>query len=174
MNEIIFRDVNHDAQNDILNKVLSKGFVDFNVLVPAPLNIWQGGLGAKEKTAFKEKNWYDWNMANWGTKWNAYGEEERGVKNVIHTEDTLTLIFQTAWSPPRMWICALFNATELPFEHNWLSEGCSEAHAAKYFFRGEGDFRSPAWEENIAGDDLYRHLHVLLWGAEPEDKKEKE
>lgn len=35
-------------------------------------------------------NWYDWNIKNWGTKWNASDSEEKGGK----------ITFQTAWSPP--------------------------------------------------------------------------
>jgi hypothetical protein len=172
LNEIIFRNVNSDIQEYILKKVLKDGFIDFNVLVPAPLNIWQGNVGAKEKTAFKNKIWHDWNIENWGTKWNAYGQEDPGVKNVARTEDTLTFVFQTAWSPPRLWICALINATQLPFEHNWLDQGSNQGHTDKYFFSGERDCCFLNWEEGIAGDDLYRHLHILLWGYEPEgDKK---
>lgn len=40
-------------------------------------------------------SWYDWAIANWGTKWNAY-EIER-------TSDT-AIKFQTAWSAPLVWL----------------------------------------------------------------------
>jgi hypothetical protein len=168
INEIIFRDAGHDVQEDILKKVLKNGFVDFSVLVPPPLNIWQGNTGGKEKTAFGNKIWSDWNRENWGTKWNAYGQNDEDPENVARTGDTLTLVFQTAWSPPKLWICALFNAVGLPFEHNWLSEGESKAHAAKYFFEGEKEYKTPAWEEQDADEKIYRRLHILLWGDGPE------
>jgi hypothetical protein len=42
-----------------------------------------------EKCGFD--NWYDWSIANWGTKWNAY------ESNAIGDD---TIIFQTAWSTP--------------------------------------------------------------------------
>jgi hypothetical protein len=51
-----------------------------NVFVPRPLS--------------EEENWYDWNVSNWGTKWDV-------VPNI--TEDNtnqITLTFDTAWSPP--------------------------------------------------------------------------
>lgn len=37
--------------------------------------------------------WYDWNIANWGTKWNAYGQNDK------RSNDD-TIYFQTAWSSP--------------------------------------------------------------------------
>jgi hypothetical protein len=37
--------------------------------------------------------WYNWSVENWGTKWNAYGQEL-----IRNTEDTL--YFKTAWSAP--------------------------------------------------------------------------
>lgn len=38
-------------------------------------------------------NWYDWNVKNWGTKWNAYDQnDERNTADTIY--------FQTAWSSP--------------------------------------------------------------------------
>jgi hypothetical protein len=174
VNEIIFRDVNPDTQEIILKKLLcSKGFVDFNILVPRPLNIWQGNIGEKEEKTFGEKTWYTWNVENWGTKWNAYGMDEDG-KSVIRTEDTLTVIFQTAWSPPMPWVIAVFNATGLPFEHNWMSEGENESYSYKFFFSGGGVLRSPTWSGGVAGKEMYRHLHVLLWGCEPENITEPE
>lgn len=40
-------------------------------------------------------NWYDWRIANWGTKWN---ECEPYI--LQHAGDELVVSFQTAWSPP--------------------------------------------------------------------------
>lgn len=39
--------------------------------------------------------WYDWHNANWGTKWNAYGQPEGG-----HSPDAECFEFETAWSHP--------------------------------------------------------------------------
>lgn len=39
------------------------------------------------------KNWYDWHIKNWGTKWNV-GEA------MYINEDSKTISFQTAWSTP--------------------------------------------------------------------------
>ena len=40
-------------------------------------------------------HWYDWNVRNWGTKWDA-GD----VSSERHADDHLTYNFSTAWSPP--------------------------------------------------------------------------
>jgi hypothetical protein len=167
VNEIIFQDINRDIQEGILKNVLKNGFVDFNTLVPMPLNIWRGNAGEKEEKAFGQKIWYPWCKENWGTKWNAYGQNESPI---IQTEDTLTIIFQTAGSPPRLWVCALFNAIQIPLEHNWLDEGRENAYTARFFFSGEGEYRSPSWTESESEEEVYRRLHIQLWGCEPESK----
>ena len=51
-----------------------------NVLVPRPIE--------------ESENWYNWNVQNWGTKWDV---------NVEISEDTgesITLVFDSAWAPP--------------------------------------------------------------------------
>ena len=43
------------------------------------------------------KDWYDWNVANWGTKWDVGGDDG------MITEDgpnALRMSFDSAWSPP--------------------------------------------------------------------------
>jgi hypothetical protein len=49
------------------------------------------------------KNWYDWCVANWGTKWNAGGDND--AMQVDYDEDVgnqgIALFqFDTAWAPP--------------------------------------------------------------------------
>ena len=44
-------------------------------------------------------NWYNWSIANWGTKWDAC------ESNIQHNDiDYFTVSFDTAWSPPIAWI----------------------------------------------------------------------
>lgn len=40
-------------------------------------------------------SWYDWNIANWGTKWDLCEVTKTRVN-----ENTIQLSFDTAWSPP--------------------------------------------------------------------------
>ena len=56
-----------------------------------------------EAIMFKGNNWYDWNVRNWGTKWDVAvhdGEEYSDTEITIDTPDTLAYRFNTAWSPP--------------------------------------------------------------------------
>lgn len=64
---------------------------DFNNIIPTPDNIFQGNLGLAEREIHGANNWYDWNSANWGTKWNAYD-----VTRI--SEDSFS--FDTAWAHP--------------------------------------------------------------------------
>lgn len=41
-------------------------------------------------------NWYDWSIANWGTKWSP----DSDVIVNIHDDDFIRYEFDTAWSPP--------------------------------------------------------------------------
>lgn len=50
-------------------------------------------IKAHEATGYL--NWYDWSVANWGTKWDAYE-----LKVLKDTPDQLKFRFQTAWAPP--------------------------------------------------------------------------
>jgi hypothetical protein len=47
-------------------------------------------------------NWYDWNVANWGTKWNV-----SDVQADECSDTTLMYVFDTAWSPPTLVVEAL-------------------------------------------------------------------
>ena len=44
--------------------------IDFNKIIPMPDNIYRGDLGKRERELYGSNNWYDWSVANWGTKWN--------------------------------------------------------------------------------------------------------
>ena len=43
----------------------------------------------------QDENWYDWNIENWGTKWDVNLDFVERV-----SENTIVLGFNTAWSPP--------------------------------------------------------------------------
>jgi len=55
---------------------------DFNHFIPQPDNIFRGNLGNKEEEYCKKNglpDWYTWNNANWGTKWNAHCDDEIAI-----------------------------------------------------------------------------------------------
>lgn len=45
-----------------------------------------------------EEDWYHWNIANWGTKWDV------SEVSVSVEEEYAYFNFQTAWSPPEVWV----------------------------------------------------------------------
>lgn len=45
-----------------------------------------------------ENDWYNWRINNWGTKW------ECDVFSMNESEGELTIHFNSAWSPPDLWI----------------------------------------------------------------------
>jgi len=59
---------------------------------------------AKEfKKKFGASNWYDWSLANWGTKWNAY--DISPVPDSLKGKQLPS--FLTAWAPPEAFYLAL-------------------------------------------------------------------
>lgn len=52
-----------------------------------------------EKYGFS--NWYDWQVSNWGTKWDVSSDGETVETAGDATE--VTVYFNTAWSPPIGW-----------------------------------------------------------------------
>ena len=47
-------------------------------------------------TEDQKENWYDWNTANWGTKWDVSDIDCTPVDD----DGVITVSFDTAWSPP--------------------------------------------------------------------------
>ena len=85
---------------DILTREhpLGKGrAITFLNLIEPPEQHWEqydcGGVSSEDKKN-NPYNWYDWNIENWGTKWDAVDTEIDKGENHFH------LVFQTAWSCP--------------------------------------------------------------------------
>lgn len=158
INELIFRGV-QDTDKDRIIVLLcnDKGEVDFEKLVPMPINMWWGNVGSQHEKAFGRTS-LDWARRHWGTKWNAYGHQP-----LERVNDVLAVRFQTAWSPPYPWLAAVFNVLALDFDHNWLDEGRERGVCGH--FKREGRM-GVDWSEQPAPDYMQRHLHKLLWGLE--------
>lgn len=79
----------------------------------------------------EEENWYDWNINNWGTKW------EMGIIDWERQDDhTIWISFQSAWSPP----IALY---EHVYDEGWEVEG---------LYNESGCAFAGIWKD---GDDQY-------------------
>ncbi len=115
-NKIIFQS---DKAQEIFDAVCPGGKFDFELLMPTPLNVYQGGLTSEDEKDFPI-NWHSWNVLNWGTKWNCY-DQSCGIG---YSDKELAWIqFNTAWSPPRPIIVAFANRFKIPFEYQYCCEG---------------------------------------------------
>jgi hypothetical protein len=85
-----FRDGDPDEQEP--SRVL-----DFNLITPQPANIEVGPCGRDHAEGVV--CWYEWNRANWGTKWGAYSHTEP-VLGGNEGQAELKLTFDTAWTSP--------------------------------------------------------------------------
>lgn len=57
------------------------------------------GADYDENGNFKMPDWYNWRLANWGTKWDFGYDTDRGLKPT-RVDNEVTVRFDTAWSPP--------------------------------------------------------------------------
>ena len=60
----------------------------------------------KEKP--NSKNWYNWRLNHWGTKWNI-GDDTQ----IVRSDNVLTLKFESAWAGPDKWFRTLINQYEV-------------------------------------------------------------
>lgn len=65
--------------------------IDFNKIIPMPEEIKNTQSPNRDEKQAKElikkygyADWYDWSIANWGTKWNAYNFDEYVSEEYSH------------------------------------------------------------------------------------------
>ena len=90
---------------------------------------------------FGHNDWYNWNVANWGTKWDAdvYHMESNLLTEPNSSAVTLKVGFNTAWSPPTSWfnaLCDILRDEEVSMEIRYSEEGMGFA-GTHYFNSGE-------------------------------------
>lgn len=164
LTEIVFRGVDRAKQESILGLVgTARQVIDFEALLPVPINCWQGSVGSRHKAAFRI-NSLEWCSHNWGTKWNAYGLDE-GYSPVVQVDDGLILLFQTAWSPPYGWMLALWHKAGVGFSYTSLDEGRTDAICGSFKDDYGYGFDDP-WTEEVAPINETHRMQDLYWGAE--------
>jgi len=91
----------------------------------------------EEALMFKGNHWYDWNVRNWGTKWDVAihdKDEYPDTELMEESETSLAYRFNTAWSPPTEAISKLSEQyPDLDFELSYEEEtgwgGCIQFEA---------------------------------------------
>lgn len=125
---------------------LIKGFKTdglFSEFYPCPKELKEtlaGSYGDPEKDAelavkqqenvkkYGAKDWFDWQINNWGTKWDIAESDDGGVtaRIVDQSKDgkTVKLGFDSAWSPPLAFYAAL-DEFDFHVEAYYYESGCS-------------------------------------------------
>lgn len=131
----------------------------FQGIIPCPEELeksfsgWSGQKDEQEKIEKKQeellkkygfKDWYDWRIHNWGTKWNGQ------LYDCTLDDDQLILSFSSAWSPPIEWLEKVApKFPKLKFELTFMETGC--------FFAGkcvaEGESFNNEYGEPMQTDD---------------------
>lgn len=128
-------------------KQLEETNLKLSVLIPCPEELndtTSGSIGAnkKENKVFNQmmtnlskkygaKDWYEWNVVNWGTKWDIdvndiFVESKRN-------KSTLQASFQSAWGPPLQAVKTLTKMhPELSVEFHYIETGCAFAGTYTY------------------------------------------
>lgn len=68
----------------------------FGELDDRPFSFWNFIRPANLQLEAYESGWYEWNIENWGTKWDA----QQAVIDMNLEWDSTTIDFQTAWDTP--------------------------------------------------------------------------
>lgn len=90
---------------------------------------WALGITKETSDSYKVKygvdNWYDWAIANWGSKWGVYDETEWDISELEDNGFSSAKIwYQTAWSPvTEAWKRISKNYPTLEFFHEYADEG---------------------------------------------------
>lgn len=127
----------------------------FQAIRPCPaelLDTMSGfhGVGTPEQAALERKyadniakygysNWYDWNNANWGTKWDVT-PDQMDVLELVNGSWTVRVVFDSAWCPPDQlyhYISETYPDVEL--DAYWEEPGCGQKGT---FYAYEGTFDS--------------------------------
>lgn len=111
-NAVIFRHEDPEMIRRVVDGYASEGlFAEFRPCPDQLINTVAGGYSDPVKQAaleqqerdnldtFGHRNWYDWCVANWGTKWDVT-QEAGGDAEMSDDQLEVRLSFDTAWSPP--------------------------------------------------------------------------
>lgn len=120
-------------------------------------------IAAKDATGYKD--WYEWSVAKWGTKWDTY---DQCMTFTLGDEMTATFQFNTAWSPPEPVIDELAGLfPELQFEHRFFDEG--HGFWGVHCYQG-GECISISQND----ESIMRELCLELQGYDPDVSDEEE
>lgn len=129
-------------------------YLDFERINPTP----------KKEDGEIIEDWYNWRLANWGTKWNLAGDGIFSFKiNQPDKDDDvveLTSCFNTAWTPPYELLQYLSNIEQdIKIEISFYEPGC--AFGGRYEFE-KGETTYEEYEEYCSGGDNSSYYGYLF------------
>jgi len=86
----------------------------------SPMPADQSERAAQLREKYGSANWYDWQVTNWGTKWDVSTDDPVELKEGANT---VSIYFNSAWAPPINW-----------YQH--MEEECGFAITAYYYEPG--------------------------------------
>lgn len=119
------------------------------------------------------EDWYDWKIANWGTKWDV-GGEECDSPEYTDGDTEATFHFDSAWSPPTEFFATL---EDQGFEVDamWYEPGVgfcgqySDGAEDSYNIEGDSD-----WVDENIPDSINTHFAIAENMAMWEDEEQAE
>lgn len=123
---------------------------------------WELGIKAWQNIVdYGFPTWYEWSIANWGTKWNAYGQNENKDGNELQGK---CIYLQTAWSAPHPVLQRLSEMyPDVRIEHMWAEEDLGCNCGQRIYFGGE--MISEYIPDGLRATDFA----LDLWGYDPAD-----
>lgn len=116
-----------------------------------------GTIAIDNLKKYGHKDWYSWDISNWGTKWDACDTY------VETTEDEIILEFKTAWSTPKP---VFFKLAEqypnLIIDINYADEDLGSNCGSYNYVDGNWHHENGDFE-----------FACLMWGEDPEDYSEE-
>lgn len=115
---------------------------------------------------YGHKDWYSWNIANWGTKWNSYS-----LQIIRQAENEGELVFKTAWSVPHPVISKIREKfPDLKIHLRSWDEGWCFAYAGQNLV---GPWTDNEWKpkaENGADLTFYELVYGHPYERDPDDE----
>jgi hypothetical protein len=137
----------HECQHNHGDDSISP-FNFFNLVAPdkSILDEYYGAEPTYENLEDRFKHstnhWYDWNIRNWSTKWNAYDvsySDTFDYDNIDDNQNNVSYGFNTAWSPPEKIIEALANKIKelkLNVTFDWFYEE-EQGWGGEFYYNGD-------------------------------------
>ncbi|NDE15007.1 hypothetical protein EBZ80_08770 [bacterium] len=107
------------------------------------------------KWQYGATNWYDWQIQNWGTKWDV----EAHVSSDAIADGEVSIDFETAWSPPKEFVLAVSNKfPALTFTLDYAEPGVG--------FGGRATYRDGDLVEAVEAEDAASAKHLSEWHSD--------